>query len=71
MLPMPKILVPVDFSERSVSAVRYSRNLACHFHSELILLHVLPSIPYTLGGFEFGGVVTTDAFANRIPDAGT
>jgi nucleotide-binding universal stress UspA family protein len=70
MLPVSKILVPVDFSERAVSAVRYSRNLACHFHSELILLHVLPSIPYTLGGFEFGGVVTTDAFADRIPEAG-
>ena len=69
MLPVSKILVPVDFSERSVAAVRYARNLACHFHSELILLHVLPAIPYAMGGFEFGGVVMTDAFADRMPEA--
>lgn len=69
MVPVSKILVPVDFSERAFSAVRYARNLACHFHAELILLHVLPPIPYAMGGFEFGGVVMTDAFAERLPEA--
>jgi nucleotide-binding universal stress UspA family protein len=69
MPPLSKILVPVDFSERSVAAVQYARNLACHFHAELILVHVLPPIPYAMGGFEFGGVVMTDAFAERVPEA--
>jgi len=69
MVPVSKILVPVDFSERAFSAVRYARNLACRFHGELILLHVLPPIPYSMGGFEFGGVVMTDAFADRMPEA--
>ncbi|MBZ5596292.1 MAG: universal stress protein [Acidobacteriia bacterium] len=69
MLPVSKILVPVDFSERSVAAVHYARNLACHFHAELILVHGLPPIPYAMGGFEFGGVVMTDAFAERLPEA--
>ena len=69
MLPLSKILVPVDFSERSVAAIRYARNLACHFHAELVLLHVLPPITYELGGFEFGGVVMTGAFADRIAQA--
>jgi len=69
MLPLSKILVPVDFSERSVAAVHYARNLACRFHAELILVHVLPPIPYAMGGFEFGGVVMTDAFAERVPEA--
>jgi nucleotide-binding universal stress UspA family protein len=69
MVPVSKILVPVDFSERAFSAVRYARNLACHFHAELTLLHVLPPIPYAMGGFEFGGVVMTDAFADRLPEA--
>jgi nucleotide-binding universal stress UspA family protein len=69
MLPLSRILVPVDFSERSVAAIRYARNLACHFHAELILLHVLPPISYELSGFEFGGVVMTDAFADRIAQA--
>jgi nucleotide-binding universal stress UspA family protein len=67
MLPLSKILVPVDFSQRSVAAIRYAGRLACHFHAELILLHVLPPISYS--GFEFGGVVMTDAFADRIAQA--
>jgi len=69
MLPLTKILVPVDFSDRSIAAVRYARNLACHFHGELILAHVLPSIPYEMGGFEFGGVVMADSFQDRITEA--
>jgi nucleotide-binding universal stress UspA family protein len=69
MLPLSKILVPVDFSERSVAAIRYARNLACHFHAELALLHVLSPISYELGGFEFGGVVMTEAFTDRIAQA--
>ena len=69
MLELSKILVPVDFSERSTGAVRYARNLACHFHSELILIHVLPSIPYGMGAFEFGGVATVESFSERTPEA--
>ena len=69
MLSLDKILVPVDFSDRSVAAVRYARNLTCHFHGELILMHVLPSIPYEMGGFEFGGVVMADGFQNRVQEA--
>jgi nucleotide-binding universal stress UspA family protein len=69
MLPLNKILVPVDFSDRSVAAVRYARNLACHFRAELILAHVLPSIPYEMGGFEFGGVVMADSFTDRLTEA--
>lgn len=68
MLPLSKILVPVDFSERSVSAIRYARNLACHFHAELILLHVLRPISYEPGGSEFGGVVMPDTLG-RIAQA--
>jgi nucleotide-binding universal stress UspA family protein len=40
MTPISKILVPVDFSERSQDATRYAAALACSFHSELTLLHV-------------------------------
>ena len=69
MLPLTKILVPVDFSDRSVAAVRYGRNFACHFHGELVLAHVLPSIPYEMGGFEFGGVVMADSFRDRATEA--
>ena len=34
------ILVPVDFSEGSLAAVRHARELAALFHSHLHLLHV-------------------------------
>jgi len=44
MFSLAKILAPVDFSVRSPGGVRYSGWLACHFRSELTLLHVLDSI---------------------------
>jgi nucleotide-binding universal stress UspA family protein len=40
-LQLSKILAPVDFSARSRGAVEYAEALACHFHSELTLLHVV------------------------------
>jgi len=39
---LSKVLAPVDFSPRCRGATRYAETLACHFHSELILLHVVP-----------------------------
>jgi nucleotide-binding universal stress UspA family protein len=39
------ILAPIDFSERSLGAVRYARLLACHCHAELSLVHVLSPSP--------------------------
>jgi nucleotide-binding universal stress UspA family protein len=57
MLPLAKILLPIDFSERSPGAARYAKMLACRFHSELTVVHVVPinsmmygaEVPY--GGF--------------------
>lgn len=40
-----KILVPVAFSARCEGAAQYAEALACHFHAQLILLHVLPPVP--------------------------
>ena len=44
-MPMSKILAPVAFSARCEGAVHYAEALACHFHSELVLLHVVAPIP--------------------------
>ncbi len=44
MLSLSKILAPVDFSERSASAVRCAIDLAGCFQSQLTLLHVLPAL---------------------------
>ena len=44
-----KILVPVEFSERSRGAARYAEAVAGRFQAELVLLHVVPP-PYTMYG---------------------
>jgi nucleotide-binding universal stress UspA family protein len=41
MMPITKILVPVDLSERSGSAAAYAASLAAEFRSELVFLHAI------------------------------
>jgi len=41
-MPLSRILVPVDFSERSMGAARYAEALHDVFASSLTLLHVHP-----------------------------
>ncbi len=53
MLSLPKILAPIDFSERSPGAAHYAGRLARQFHSELTLLHVLDPSIYELSAQEF------------------
>src|SRR5215470_10901971 len=68
MLSLPKIVAPVDFSERSPGAARYAGRLACHFHSELTLLHVLDSSAYDLGAYEFASPVVSAGATERQGD---
>ena len=42
MFSLARLLLPVDFSDRSAGAARYARALARRFGSEITLLHVLP-----------------------------
>ncbi|MCB9385900.1 MAG: universal stress protein [Bryobacterales bacterium] len=51
---MDKILVPVDFSERSTAAAEHAVAMAAKFDSELIFLHAVPPGPYEHGFFEGG-----------------
>ena len=47
-VPMPmfsKILLPVAFSARCEGAAQYAEALACHFHAQLVLLHVVAPVP--------------------------
>jgi nucleotide-binding universal stress UspA family protein len=46
MLPLKRILFPVDFSDRSSGAASYAEELAAHFDAELILLHVVEPPEY-------------------------
>lgn len=41
MLPLSKILVPVDFSERNLAMIPYLKQIAANYQSEIILLHVV------------------------------
>src|ERR1035438_4843720 len=67
MFPIAKILLPVDFSERANQAVRFAVPVAERFHSEIILLYVLP--PYReFGAMELASAMT-DILANRRKDA--
>ena len=65
MQTLAKMLLPVDFSERSVGAARYAKSLARHFQSELILLHVLTPPHYEFGALEIGGSMLTELYMNR------
>ncbi len=65
MKSLAKILLPVDFSERSLGAARYAKTLVEHFRSELTLLHVLTPPHYEFGALEIGGSMLTELYANR------
>jgi nucleotide-binding universal stress UspA family protein len=61
---LSKILFPVEFSPRCQGAARYVEALARQFHSEVILLHVVPAvtIPYgTPPVLAYSGATELDA----------
>jgi nucleotide-binding universal stress UspA family protein len=66
MVPIAKILLPVDFSGRSVGAVHCAQRLAQRFSPEIILLHVLAPMQYRLGDTEMGGVMLGDLYRAQI-----
>ena len=81
MFSIANILLPVDFSERSLGAARYAIPLARHFNSELTLLHVfVPPEAFgkiegaavledLLGDLRAGSVRTLNAFMKKdLPD---
>src|SRR5207302_10152877 len=68
MKALAKILLPVDFSERSALAVRYAGELAHHFQSELILAHVLPPL-HSEYGMQVTGSMLVDVFRARTEQA--
>jgi universal stress protein A len=45
MLPFEKILCPTDFSEPSYGALKAANELALHFSSELLVIHVVAPVP--------------------------
>jgi universal stress protein A len=48
MITIRRILVPTDFSDNSLAAVRYAVEIAVRFGSELVLLHVVSDMALVL-----------------------
>ena len=48
-MKIERILVPVDFSEHSLAALKYALELAREHESEVVLVHVVEPLPYGVG----------------------
>ncbi len=57
MFRLEKLLLPVDFSDRSTSAARYARPLACRFNSEVTMLHAVSHPTYEFNTESFGALL--------------
>jgi nucleotide-binding universal stress UspA family protein len=69
MQSLSGILLPVDFSERSVGAAHYAGSLACHFGAELTLLHVLIPPQYEFGAVDIAGSMLAELCRDRAQQA--
>jgi nucleotide-binding universal stress UspA family protein len=49
MLNIKKIILPVDFPNPSLRVVHQATTLANHFHSEIVMLHVVTALSHTAG----------------------
>jgi nucleotide-binding universal stress UspA family protein len=59
------ILLPVDFSGRSLVAARYAQGLAGHFQAGIKILHVLPPPHYEAMSLEVSGPALAELLAHR------
>ena len=64
-----RILLPVDFSERSVGAAHYAGSLASHFGCELVLVHVLVPPQYEFGAVDIAGSMLAELCRDRVVQA--
>jgi nucleotide-binding universal stress UspA family protein len=52
MSKIGKILLPVDFQDSSKRVIHQAATLARHFHSEIVMLHVVTPLTYSAGMLE-------------------
>lgn len=62
LLPLKRILCPVDFSEPSYTALAAGRELSVYFSSELTLLHVLHPLSDPIGEVPTAAVEPHEAY---------
>jgi nucleotide-binding universal stress UspA family protein len=65
MLALKKILLPVDFSDKSAAVAHYAKAFALRFRSEVTLLHVIQAVEL-IGTPEVGVVSVIDLNAERL-----
>jgi len=68
MESLKRIVAPVDFSERSIRAVRYAALLARRFQSELSLVHVFTPPPMEFGDAAGPDSVLSELYRNRAAE---
>jgi len=65
MPSLDKVLLPVDFSERSLAAAHCVQRLARYCSPQIILLHVLGPVQYP-GDTEMSGVMLGELYRNQV-----
>ncbi len=68
MALLERILVPVDFSERSVGAAHYVEALADPKGCEITLVHVATPLNYELSALDVGGTVLAELNSDRAAE---
>ncbi len=68
MALLERILLPVDFSERSAGAARYVEALANKTETEIFLVHVTTPLNYELSALDVGGTVLNELNADRTAE---
>ncbi len=63
-----RILLPVDFSERSYGAARYVEALADKQETEISIVHVTTPLSYELSALDVGGSVLTELTTDRTAE---
>jgi nucleotide-binding universal stress UspA family protein len=66
MPKLSRILVPVEFSPRCRGAVQYAEALSCHFHCEIVLLHVVIPPLANFSSFEAMAYTNAEDLAREI-----
>jgi len=66
---LSRIVLPIDFSQRSVGAAHYAGSLACHFRSELVLVYVLVPPQYEFGTVDIAGAMLAELCRDRLEQA--
>lgn len=65
---LERVLLPVDFSERSYGAARYVEALADKEETEISIVHVTTPLNYELSALDVGGTVLNELNADRTAE---